>query len=164
MKCMKSMNDKKVYIGNNLMFLRKANNMTLEDVANKINVSRQAISKWESSQSIPDILNCLELANLYDVTVDDLLHHNNGDEEVGIAPKGKYLFGTTIIGERGQVVIPKEARETLNLETGDVLVVLGDENPNTKGIALVPRELFTQTAKEIMDAVFPNISNKQGDV
>ena len=47
------------------------------------------------------------------------------------------------MGERGQIVIPKRARELFNLSHGDALVVLGDTNPGTAGIALVPAEFFT---------------------
>ena len=47
------------------------------------------------------------------------------------------------MGERGQIVIPKRARELFNLNRGDTLVVLGDTNPGTAGIALVPAQFFT---------------------
>lgn len=142
-------------INTNLVFLRKANRMTLEEVADKINVSRQAVAKWENGDSVPDIINCVSLADLYDVSVDDLLHFDSHTEEANIAPKGKHLFGTTVIGERGQVVIPKQARDLLKLKAGDTLVVLGDENPGTKGIALIPSELFMKATKELVDAVYP---------
>ena len=149
------MNNKKINIHSNLVFLRKTNNMTLEEVASKINVSRQAVAKWENGDSIPDLMNCVALADLYDVSVDDLLHYDGETEEVSIAPKGKHLFGTTVIGERGQIVIPKQARDLLELKSGDTLVVLGDENPSTKGIALLPSKLFMQTAKYILDNFYP---------
>lgn len=41
--------------------------MTLEEVANKINVSRQAVAKWENGDSVPNLMNCVALADLYDV-------------------------------------------------------------------------------------------------
>ena len=47
------------------------------------------------------------------------------------------------MGERGQIVIPKRAREIFDLKRGDSLVVLGDTNPGTAGIALVPTQLMT---------------------
>lgn len=53
------------------------------------------------------------------------------------------MFGVVQMGERGQVVIPKRARELFSLGKGDTLVVLGDTNPGTAGIALVPAEFFT---------------------
>lgn len=154
------MNNKNINIHSNLIFLRKANNMTLEEVANKVNVSRQAVAKWENGDSVPDLMNCVALADLYDVSVDDLLHYDGEQEETSIAPKGKHLFGTTVIGERGQIVIPKQARDLLGLKAGDTLVVLGDENPSTRGIALLPRELFMKATQEIMETFYPK-SNKE---
>jgi AbrB family looped-hinge helix DNA binding protein len=47
------------------------------------------------------------------------------------------------MGERGQIVIPKRARELFSLGKGEELVVLGDTNPGTAGIALVPAQFFT---------------------
>ena len=47
------------------------------------------------------------------------------------------------LGERGQIVIPKRARELFGLNRGDTLVVLGDTNPGTAGVALVRAEQFT---------------------
>lgn len=41
-------------------------------------------------------------------------------------PKGKYIFGTVKVGEKGQIVIPKEARDTFSIKPGDTLLVLGD--------------------------------------
>ena len=149
------MNRKNINIHKNLIFLRKSNHMTLEQVADHINVSRQAVAKWESGGSIPDLLNCAALADLYDVSVDDLVYFDGGAEKVSIAPKGKHFFGTTVIGERGQSVIPKQARNLLNLKPGDTLAVLGDENPGTKGIALIPSELFLKATQEVMDTFYP---------
>ncbi|WP_416390183.1 AbrB/MazE/SpoVT family DNA-binding domain-containing protein [Terrisporobacter petrolearius] len=55
--------------------------------------------------------------------------------------KGKYFFGSVTVGERGQIVIPKEARKLFDINTGDKLLVLGDEE---KGIAIVhQRNLIT---------------------
>ena len=53
--------------------LRKKNGWSQEDLAEKLNVSRQSVSKWESAASIPDINKILELAKLFGVTTDYLL-------------------------------------------------------------------------------------------
>ena len=47
---------------------------------------------------------------------------------------GKHMFGTVKVGERGQIVIPKEARELFGIEAGDLLMVMGDENMGMIGI------------------------------
>lgn len=62
---------------------RKANGYSQEELAEKIGVSRQAISKWERSESSPDTDNLISLANLYGVTIDELL---NGTEQPKKAP------------------------------------------------------------------------------
>lgn len=57
-------------------------------------------------------------------------------------PAGKHLFGFVKIGEKGQILIPKEAREIFNLKPGDQLLLLGDES---QGLALVksdPEKLY----------------------
>ncbi|WP_292370900.1 AbrB/MazE/SpoVT family DNA-binding domain-containing protein [Methanoregula sp. UBA64] len=65
----------------------------------------------------------------------------------------KHLFGSVKVGERGQVVIPKEAREIFGIKPGDILLVLGDTE---RGIALVKADALREFAKKILDsAVLP---------
>ena len=54
------------------------------------------------------------------------------------APKGKYAW-TATVGEKGQIVIPKQAREVFDIKPGDTLVLLGDEK---RGIAIPPKSQF----------------------
>jgi len=63
--------------------------------------------------------------------------------------KTKHLFGSVKVGERGQVVIPKEAREIFGIEPGDILLVLGDVE---RGIALVKAEALQEFAKKILES------------
>lgn len=131
----------------NLTMLRRANNLSQEEVAEKVNVSRQAYAKWERGESVPDIEKCAALAELYNTTLDDLYKEEklpNG-QDVMPAPKGKHLFGTVTINDKGQIVIPKKAREVMQIGPGDDLVVLADEQ---SGLALVKAEWFE---KHIMD-------------
>ena len=60
--------------------------------------------------------------------------------------KGKYIFGVVKVGERGQIVIPKEARELYNIKAGDNLMVLGDD----KGIAMLKTEVFQDIINQAM--------------
>ncbi|MCQ2573255.1 MAG: AbrB/MazE/SpoVT family DNA-binding domain-containing protein [Treponema sp.] len=62
-------------------------------------------------------------------------------------PKGKYAW-TATVGEKGQIVIPKEARDIFNINPGDTIILLGDEK---KGIAIPPSNMFT----DLMTRIFP---------
>ena len=68
-------------------------------------------------------------------------------KECAPAPIGKHLWGTVTIGSKGQIVIPKAARETFELNEGDRLVVLGDD---AEGIALVKADVFEQRVQEAL--------------
>ena len=50
-------------------------------------------------------------------------------------PKGKHIFGTAKVGEKGQIVIPKEARALFGIKPGDTLLILGDD---ASGILISP--------------------------
>lgn len=124
----------------NLKNLRTRHQLTQEEVAERLNVSRQVIAKWEKGESTPDIQHCMELAKLYNVTLDNLVNFKEADEQLGIPPKGKHFFGMATIGERGQMVIPKQAREVFGLSAGDKLIIVGDDE---RGLALVPERMMS---------------------
>lgn len=154
---MKSMKIQKSNLACNLTTLRQLYKYTQEEVAEEIGVSRQAVAKWESGETIPDIVNCDALAQLYHVDLDELLHYNQEQTGLGIPPKGKHIFGTVRVGERGQIVLPKQAREVFKIKPGDRMIVLGDESLDHPGIALMKEEFFLgiaglfQTALNITD-------------
>lgn len=135
----------------NLSALRQYHKYSQEEVAEKVGVSRQAVAKWESGETVPDILNCNALAELYDVSLDSLIHYDQEKEHMPIPPKGKHLFGTVKVGDRGQIVLPKKARDLFRIKQGDLLVVLGDENPETAGIALVPGDTILRNIASLRD-------------
>lgn len=60
-------------LSENLRLLRKENFLSQEELAEKCQVSRQAIAKWESGESVPAIEKLIYLANLYDVSLDELV-------------------------------------------------------------------------------------------
>ena len=129
-------------IARNLTTLRQLHKYSQENVAEQIGVSRQAVAKWEAGESVPDIINCDALAQLYNVELNDLIHHNQEQTGLNIPPKGKHIFGTVRVGERGQIVLPKQARDVFNIKPGDRLVILGDESLDHPGIAMMKEEFF----------------------
>lgn len=64
-------------------------------------------------------------------------------------PKGKHIFGTVKVGEKGQIVIPKKARDIFDIKPGDTLLVLGDES---QGIAIIKSDILKQFAFDILQA------------
>lgn len=133
----------------NLIMLRDMHGYSQEEIAEKINISRQAYAKWEKGTTVPDIEKCSCLAELYGVTIDNLIKTETADG-IGMippAPKGKNIWGTVTINERGQIVIPKAARDKFGLTGGQRLVVLSDE----EGVALIPAEKFEETMRKAME-------------
>lgn len=61
----------------NLQFLRKKANLSQENLAEKLHITRQAVSKWESGQSIPDAETCIKLCEIFDVSPNRLLLGKN---------------------------------------------------------------------------------------
>lgn len=121
----------------NLIELRKYHDYSQEELAELIGVSRQTLSKYETGESLPDIEKCKLLADVFSVTVDDLITYEKGNEDnlgLGVPPKGKHVFGLVKVGDKGQIVIPVKARKIFNIQPGDNLIVLGDEG---QGIAII---------------------------
>ena len=61
--------------------------------------------------------------------------------------KGYHIFGTAKVGEKGQIVIPKEARKVFNIGPGDTLLILGDEK---NGIIVTKPDVIENIAEEIL--------------
>lgn len=134
-------------IGMNIRILRKKNKMSQEVLAEKIDVSRQTVAKWENEEALPDIEKCKMLADIFQVTLDQLSRNMSEEEVESIGPKGKHFFGVVKVGERGQIVIPKQARELYGIHAGDKLIVLGEDI--TKGIAILKSDGFLEFAEMI---------------
>lgn len=101
-------------ISTNLQMLRKINKYTQEEVAEKINVSRQAVAKWENGDSLPDIDNCVALARLYDITLDNLVNDSE-DTVVPIIPKANIFLEPLLWGSEDKLLFPKKPEIYLKL-------------------------------------------------
>jgi AbrB family looped-hinge helix DNA binding protein len=133
----------------NLIELRKYHDLSQEELADKIGVSRQTLSKYETGESLPDIEKCKLIADVFGVTIDDLLNYDKKSGEnmgLGVPPKGKHIFGLVTVGDKGQIVIPVQARRVFHINPGDQLVVLGDED---RGLALLDARFFLKVAEVI---------------
>lgn len=69
----KAWSNMNIEIANRLVNLRKSNNLSQEALAEKLGISRQAVSKWERAEASPDTDNLILLARLYDISLDELL-------------------------------------------------------------------------------------------
>ena len=136
----------------NLIMLRTIHGFSQEEIAGRINISRQAYAKWESGATVPDIEKCSLLAEVYGVTVDSLIKDQKLDEvgRIPPAPAGKSIWGTVTVNDRGQIVIPKGARDKFGITGGTRLIVCADE----VGIALIQMEAFEAGMKKVMESAY----------
>ena len=138
----------------NLATLRNIHGYSQEEIAEKIGISRQAYAKWESGATVPDIEKCSLLAKVYGTTIDSLVR-TESVEGIGVlppAPVGKNVWGAVTISDRGQIVIPKGARDLFELTGGQRLIVGSDDH----GIALIPAKIFEEIVKKGMEIMSIN--------
>ena len=133
----------------NLIMLRNIHGFSQEQIAEKIDISRQAYAKWESGATVPDVEKCSRLAQVYGVSLDSLIKEERveGIGAVPPPPAGKSIWGTVTVNDRGQIVIPKAARDKFGVAAGDRLIVVADE----RGIALLPAETFEADLRKVME-------------
>ncbi len=137
-------------LSKNIKRLRQINQYSQEKLAEKLGVSRQAIAKWENGETTPDLTNLLEIARLFQVTLDDLVHYSENEYGLSVPPKGKHMFGSVKIDEKRCIEIPEEAMAVFNLQVGDELLVLGDEG---EGLALVKKNEFLKMMQDLFNIV-----------
>ena len=63
--------------------------------------------------------------------------------------EGKYIFGVVKVGDKGQIVIPKDARKIYDIKPGDALMLLGDQ----KGMAMLKTEIFQNAIDQAMEGL-----------
>lgn len=131
----------------NLSSLRKIHNLSQQELADRIGVSRQSLSKYETGESVPDIDKCIAIAKELNVSLDDLVNYNR-KAVFGLEapPKGKHMFGMVKVGEKGEIVIPDKARQIFNIAAGDNVFILGDE---MQGLAIVKESSLQEMVEMI---------------
>ncbi len=130
----------------NLISLRKMNRMSQEELAERIGVTRQTLSKYETGESLPDIEKSRAIADVFGITIDELINADDRMLLPGGTPKGKYIFGVVKVGDKGQIVLPVKARRVFGINPGDSVVVLGADG---QGIAIIKEQGFLDMVSEI---------------
>ena len=129
-----------------IALLRRQNGWSQEELAEKLGISRQTLSKYETGESVPDIERSKAIADAFGVSLDELVNYESGPDSLPVPPKGRHAFGVVKVGEKGQIVIPAKARKVFDIQAGDNLIVLGDE---AQGIALLKEKDFMAMVEEI---------------
>ena len=127
-------------ITNNLIFMRHNHGYTMEALAEIISVSRQTIAKWEAGESFPDIMNCMKLATLYKITLDELVYKPLSEAKAGDFSSDKNkICGILNIDENGAINLPEPLMEMFDMKAGDKVLLLADRR---EGIAIVKCSQF----------------------
>ena len=77
------------------------------------------------------------------------IHLPSGKHVLGMK-KARHIFGTAKVGERGQIVIPKDARELYGIHPGDTLLILGDEE---NGMIVTKPDVLSSLAERILEQI-----------
>ena len=93
-----------IEIANRLQKLRKENGYSQEELADKLGISRQAVSKWERAESSPDTDNLIILARLYNMSLDELLYDTESSDDIRQRTKDSIC----LTDDEGQSVIFKD--------------------------------------------------------
>lgn len=137
-----------------LQFLRKGHNYTQDDLAQKLNISRQAVSKWETGAAIPDLEVLLKISKLYDITINDIL-------EPQIQPQRITDF------EQISTISEKELKEVLKqFEADSLILALMGASPETNSFCerLFPDIDFEMARKNIGRIRVENVENMQNQI
>ena len=103
-----------IEIANRLQQLRKENGYSQEELADKLGISRQAVSKWERAESSPDTDNLIVLARLYNISLDELLYDTESNEEI----KDRVIDRGESQKEKDQIILTDDEGQTLKVKDG----------------------------------------------
>ena len=130
----------KLCIADNLNLMRQKSGYSLEALAEIISVSRQTIAKWELGDSYPDLMNCMKLASLYKVSLDELVNKPMREIQNSDFLSLDYKIGGVIdMSEEGTIRIPDTVLEMFDIHPGEKVLLLADKK---QGIALIKCSYF----------------------
>ncbi len=137
-----------------LQLLRKSNNYTQDDLAEKLGISRQAVSKWETGMTIPDLEVLLKISKIYDITINDIL-------EPKIQPQRITDF------EQISTISEKELKEVLEqFDTNSLVIALMGASPEINSFCerLFPDIDFEMTRKNIGRIRIETVEDRQNQI
>lgn len=114
-----------------LIELRKSKGMSQEELAQRIGLSRQAVSKWERAESSPDIGNLVALADIYELTIDEIVKgvvRDQGSEDAVIEPSDETTVEDVVID------IEETSEEAMSAEEGDTVATIPPPDPSQRVI------------------------------
>lgn len=117
-----------IEIANRLVELRKKHGLSQEELANKLGISRQAVSKWERAESSPDTDNLICLAKLYGVSLDELLDCDKDIDEIAEEKRKDEKE------KRKEGTVYRDKNTTVKIENGAIHIVDGDEEVTISGL------------------------------
>lgn len=132
-------------LGEQLISLRKLNKFSQKALAKNLGVTRQTIAKWESNESIPDLLTADKLAKLYKIPINALIDFNQECKQPKSCTNDRYVFGTVEVNLNGEIKFPKEALETFQIKPRDEFLLLGDLE---RGFELLYTEYFWKSIQK----------------
>ena len=130
----------KLCIADNLNLMRQKSGYSLEALAEIISVSRQTIAKWELGDSYPDLMNCMKLASLYKVSLDELVNKPMREvQNSDFLSLDNKIGGVIDVSEEGTIRIPDTVLEMFDIHPGEKVLLLADKK---QGIALIKCSYF----------------------
>lgn len=148
-----------------LIELRKGKGMSQEELAQRIGLSRQAVSKWERAESSPDIGNLIALAEIYEVTIDEIVKGAAEDAHVGDSPSEDALTEGELTAVEAaeptatEVAVPSEDvtdDPIANMPPPDPSQRVDIEGANAPGTASTEQVAPSVVGTPIVDQPIPN--------
>lgn len=100
-------------IHQNILRLRSITGMTQEELAEKLGVARQTVAKWEAGESVPDLSNAQAIAAVFDVTLDDLVNHDEPHRGYPIPPRVSTSLAWCALASADKLSFPKKRARCL---------------------------------------------------
>lgn len=159
-------------VGRKIAILRKEKNLTQMELADMLNVSFQAVSNWERGETMPDISKLPEIAQIFNVTIDEILDNQNGTSIIQNIAEGKieeYTRKGNIAVEDFKAVAPLLKPEQINEVSKGIDVIEGSDDM-VNYLPFVSREVADKIALKAieygqtkLDEVLPFVSRQCAD-